>query len=497
MSRANPIALRIASKTQSSMFIGVSQYYFYDHLKQNLNIFKITGLISKQIVLPTNKLLKYKVNSDNFTVLTPHLFPINIACAAKQLFSTKYTLNKRRFSSTILHYVYWLQHNFNTNYKGFNAGADSVKLNKPNQLAHQPIAHIKFNGSRQSHLKKSYTQFCNITKANQVSDIHNYFVLNRLNNNVLPYRSEPIDNFINCLIHLSSVALKRGLTKKAKIYIQTKEISRFNGRLLYTQNFKKTQTILGSNPSLPVNSDNAKTSVLQKIHELCCLKPNYADMTNSMFLLAFLNLLYSQDKVISNSVLAKQVSLTNQLSAKQQKSWLNTEKPTQLTNLNDYRDSTIHKNLSTRYRYIMSPYAGLKKPNDSNFSKVQKHINFFSNTVKPVTPLELLIYRSFCEPAGLNYLTALENRLSKSCLNVNFSKILFRRTSNNGFIPNYTNTQTGLIRLKAQIIFEFLYTLNQDKSVIEEKGYSNHRDMLNLDNSNSKLWLRKGASIRL
>ena len=66
MSRANPIALRIASKTQSSMFIGVSQYYFYDHLKQNLNIFKITGLISKQIVLPTNKLLKYKKSTANY-----------------------------------------------------------------------------------------------------------------------------------------------------------------------------------------------------------------------------------------------------------------------------------------------------------------------------------------------------------------------------------------------------------------------------------------------
>nr|AZP40196.1 hypothetical protein [Ulva flexuosa] len=500
MSRANPIALRITSKTQSSMFIGVSQYYFYDHLKQNLNIFNLTRLVSKQIVLPTNKLLKYKVNSDNFTVLTPQLLPINTVCVAKQLFSTKYSLNKRRFSSAILHYVYWLQDEFNTNYKRFNTGSDFVKYNKPYKLPSLSIARINSSGSRQNRVKKNYTQFCSITKANQVSDIQKYFFLNRSNATTLPHQSETIDDFINCLIHLSSLTLNREVSpsprKKAKVYMQAKGINLLDSRLLYMENFKKIQTIMGDNLSLPVvSSHTAKASVLQKIDELSCLRPGYENMTNNMFLLAFLNVLYSQNKSMSNSLLAKQASLTNQLSPKQQKSLLNTEKLTQLTNLNGCKDSTILNNLPTRSRYIISPYSGLKKSNDSNFSKVQKHINFFSNTVKRVVPLELVIYRSFSEPAGLNYLTALENRLSKSCFNINFSNVLFRRTSNNGFIPNYTNTQTGLIRLKAQIIFEFLYTLsNQGKSVTEQKA---SRDPDMLDPSNPKLWLKKGSSIRI
>nr|YP_010003045.1 hypothetical protein JXX86_mgp41 [Ulva sp. TM637]AZP40075.1 hypothetical protein [Ulva sp. TM637] len=500
MSRANPIALRIASKTQSSMFIGVSQYYFYDHLKQNLNIFKLTGLVSKQIVLPTNKLLKYKINSNSLTVLTPHLLPINTACAAKHLFSTKYTLNKRRFSSAILHYVSWLHDDFNINYKRFNTGTGFVKYNKSYKLSNLSIAPINLNGSRQRNVKKNYTQFCHITKANQINDIYKYFVFYRSNNDMhySPYKSEPSDNFINCLIRLSSLALKRGarLTKKAKIYMRTKGINLYDSKLLYMQNFKKMQIIMRNNLSLPVSYNAVRPSGLQKIDELFCFRPDYKDITNNMFLLVFLNLLYSQNNVIYNSLLAKQVSLTNLLSTKQQKSLLNTEKSTQFINLKNYIDSTIHSNFSTKYRYIISAYSGFKKSNDSNFSKVQKHINFFYNTAKPVVPLELVICRSFCEPAGLNYLTALENRLSKSRFNINFSSALFRRTSNNGFIPNYTNTQTGLIRLKAQIIFEFLYTLsNQGKSVIEQNNYSNHRHMLDL--GNSKLWLRKGSSVRL
>nr|AKF33550.1 hypothetical protein [Ulva sp. UNA00071828] len=507
MSRANPIALRIASKTQSSMFIGVGRYYFYDHLKQNLNILKLTELVSKQTVLPTNKVLKYKANSDNLAVLTPHLLPINTTCTAKQLFSTKYRLNKRRFSSAVLHYVCWLQDDFNTNYKRFNFGTDFVKYNKPYKLENQSIVPIYVEG-RQS--KKKDTRFYHITKANQISDISKYFVLNRSNNSILPYK-EPSDNFINCLISLSSLALKRGVqpfvkakatkkSKKSKISTQTKQTSLFYSKLLYMQNFKKMQILMGNYLTLPKNfnapKDYSYSPILQKVNELCCFRSNYKDITNNMLLLAFLNLLYSQNKNFKY-YFPKQVSLTSQLSDRQQKGVLNTEKSTQFPNLNSYVDSTIYNSLLTKYRYILSAYSGSKKANNLNLSKVQKHINSFSNTIKPIIPLELIIYRSFCEPAGLNYFTALDNRLSKNCFNINFSNTLFRRTSNNGFIPNYTNTQTGLIRLKAQIIFEFLYTLNnKGKSVIEQNSFlKNHQSML--DSKNPKLWLRKGSSVRL
>nr|BBE20943.1 hypothetical protein [Ulva ohnoi] len=501
MSRANPIALRIASKRQSSMFIGVSQYYFYDHLKQNLNIFKLTGLVSKQIILPTNKLVKYKANSDNLTVLTPHLLPINTACAVKHLFSTNYTLNKRRFSSAVLHYVRWLQDDFNLNYKRFNTSTSVVKYDKTYKLSNLSIAPIYLNGSKQSNVKKNYTQFSYVTKANQINDVYKYFFFNSFNNSLITYKSKPNDRFINCLLRLSSLTLKYGvqLTKKPKIFIRTKEINLFDSKLLYMQNFKKMQIVTRNNlfctTKVPGSSYTTKAPVLEKIHELCSSRPNYGYITNSMLLLAFLNLLYPQSKAVHNSLLAKQVSLTNQVSI-QQKSLLNREKFTQLTNLNNYIDSKTHKNVSTNYRYLISAYSGFKKLNESSFSKVQKHINLFSNTAKPLLPLELVISRSFCEPAGLNYFTALENRLSKSRFNIDLSSTLFRRISNNGFIPNYTNTQTGLIRLKAQIIFEFLYTVsNQGKPVIEQKNNSNQRDKL--DSGDAKLWLRKGSSIRI
>ena len=519
MSRANPAALRIASKTQSSMFMGVSRYYFYDHLKQNINIFKLTELVSKQTVLPTNKILKYKANSDNLTVLTPHLLPINTAYTAKQLFSTQYRLNKRRFSSAILHYTRWLQDDFNTNYKHLNAGAGAVMYNKSYKFENKSIAPISLNSSRQSNKKIKYTDFYRITKANQISGIYKYFVFNRSNNNTLPYQLEPHGYFINCLIYLSSLALKHGVqpfaflplreqkrekanaTKKVTLSTQTKVTSLFYSKLLYMQNFKKMQIEMGNSLSLPNNSDISKdyyySPVLQKIHELSSFRTNSKDITNNMLLLASLNLLYWQNKKIWNCSIAKQVSFTNMLSPKQQKSFLNTEKPIQFTNLNNLLESTVYDNLLTKYKYVLSAYLGSKQQNNLNFNKAQKHINFFSNTVKPLIPLELIIFRSFCEPAGLNYFTALENRLSKNCFNINFSSTLFRRISNNGFIPNYTNTQTGLIRLKAQIIFEFLYSFNnQSQSILEQNSFlKNHRSTL--DSKSTKLWLRKGFSVRL
>nr|WVH39673.1 hypothetical protein [Ulva dactylifera] len=488
MSRANPIALRIASKRQSSMFIGVSQYYFYDHLKQNLNIFKLTGLVSKQIILPTNKLVKYKVNSENLSVLTPYLLPINTAYAVKHLFSTNYTLNKRRFSSAVLHYVRWLQDDFNVNYKRFNTSTSVVKYNKTYKLSNLSIAPIYPNGSKQSNVKKNYTQFCCVTKANQINDVYKYFFFNSSNNSLITYKSKPNDRFIDCLLRLSSLTIKYGvrLTKKPKIFIQTKEINLYS-KLLYMQNFKKKQMVTRNNLDPLGSSYTTKAPVLEKIHELCSLRPNYGYITNNMFLLAFLNLLYPQSKALHNNFTFSKVSLTNQLSIRQQKSLLNRE---------NCIDSKTHKYVSTNYRYLISANSGFKKLNESSFSKVQKHINLFSNTAKPLLPLELVIYRSFCEPAGLNYFTALENRLSKSRFNINLSSTLFRRISNNGFIPNYTNTQTGLIRLKAQIIFEFLYTVsNQGKPVIEQKNNSNQQDKL--DSGNAKLWLRKGSSIRI
>nr|YP_010003087.1 hypothetical protein JXX85_mgp34 [Ulva sp. TM708]AZP40120.1 hypothetical protein [Ulva sp. TM708] len=495
MSRANPIALRIASKTQSSMFIGISQYYFDDHLKQNINIYKLTELLSKQMVLPTNKLVKHNVvNSDNVTVLTPSLLPINIVCAAKQLFSTKFTLNKRRFCSAILHYVRWLQDDFNNNYKRFNSSNASLKSVKPYKLSNQVINAINVNNSREKNAKINYVQFCGITKANQINHIYKYFVFNRLKKNNTNIK------FTNSLINLSSLAFKRGTeqNKTANIYTQTKttELIDIDGKLLNMQNFKKMQNLVtGNRLDLPAKSPAAITPLLEKVDQLCYFRPNYEHMTYSMFLLSFLSLLYLQNKQ-DNQVSAPitSISLSNQLKIGRvrQKNPLSTENVTKLRR--NLVDPASNSRL-TKYCYVISPYSGLKKSNNSTFSKVQKHINFFRNTVKPATSLELVIYRSFCEPAGLNYISALENRLSKSRLNAKRSNTLFRRPLKSNCIPNYTNAQTGLIRLKAQMIFEFLYTVSYGGELdVDQKNYSNQSM---LDVGNRRPWLRKESSIRL
>lgn len=511
MSRANPIALRITSKTQSSMYIGVSKSYFYDHLKQNINIGKLTERLSKQIALPTNKLVKYNVaNSDQFTVLTPHLLPINTACLAKQLFSTKYCLNKRRFCSAVLHYVRWLQDNFNKKYKRFNTSNASFKYKheKPYRLRNLAVAAVSITDHRSKHAKKNYTQFCHITKANQIGGIYRYFLLNRFNDNIckarplLLQRQKSNVNFVNSLMDVSNLTLKSSTgpfafakakgNKKAGVGAQAKRIQLFDSKLLNMQNFKAGHNFVKPNNfSLLGNPAAVKANVLQKVEQLSCFRPNYEHMSYSMFLLASLSLLYWENRHI-NQVPApiSGISLTNQPGIVPQKALLSTEKAPRSNSTNPGGAG-----LFTKYCYVISPYSGLKKSNDSNFSKVQKHINLFRNTAKPVIPIELVISRSFCEPASLNYISALENRLSKSHFNINFSNALFRRASQTGFIANYTNTQTGLIRLKAQVIFEFLYTgSDRGESGVKQDDHSNQY-MFNV--RNQRPWLRKRSSVRL
>jgi hypothetical protein len=494
MSRANPTALRIASKTQSSMFIGISQYYFDDHVKQNINIFKLTELLSRQMVLPTNQLVRHNVvNSNNFTVLTPHLLPINIVCAAKQLFSTKFTLNKRRFCSAILHYVRWLRDDFNSNYKRFNSSNPPLKSFKPYKLPNQVINAINVNNTREKHAKQNHVQFCGVTKANQINHIYKYFVFNRFKKNNTNVK------YIKALVHLSSLAFKRGAeqSKTTNIYTQTKTTQLIDGKLLNMQNFKKTQNlVIGNGVGFPLPAQSAaaiaSAPLLQKVDQLCNFRPNYEHTTCSMFLLSFLSLLYLQNKR-HNQVSAPitSISLSNQLKIGRQKTPLSTENVTKLRqNFTDPVDSGLTKSC-----YVISPYSGLKKSNNSTFSKVQKHINFFRNTVKPATSLELVIYRSFCEPAGLNYISALENRLSKSRLNAKWSNALFRRSLNSNYIPNYNNAQTGLIRVKAQMIFEFLYAVSNGRELnVDQNNFPNQHT---LDVGNRRPWLRKESSIRL
>lgn len=503
MSRANPIALRIASKTQSSMFIGISQYYFDDQLKQNINIFKLTELLGKQLILPTNRLVKHNVvNSDAVTVLTPNILPINILCAAKQLFATKFTLNKRRFCSAILHYIGWLQDDFNTNYKRFqkqaNKSSSHVQKSIQYKLPNQVINAINVKNTREKYAQKNHTQFCSITKANQINHIYKYFVFyqfkTKYNSNLFLTNIK----FINSLMQLSSLAFNRGTQqKKNHLYMHTKRTKQIDGKVLTfafakakdMENFKKTQNhVIGNRlspfntPFLKLSSAKKKTGVLslQKVDPLCMSRPNYEHMTYSMYVLSFLSVLYLQHKQDHQVYPMTSISLSNLLQIGRQKSPLSTENVVKLKRyLADPASRSQYR--LTKCRYVVSPYSGLKKSNNSTVSKNKKHINLFRNTIKPATSLELVIYRSFSEPAGLNYIGALENRLTKSHCDAKLHYTLFKRPLKSYCVPNHSNTQTGFIRLKAQMIFEFLYTVSYGGEL--EVG--------------QKPWLRRESSIRL
>nr|UCS09815.1 hypothetical protein [Percursaria percursa] len=486
MSRANPISLRIASKTQSLPFIGVSEYYFYNHVKQNINYIKLTALLSKQTNLPTKK---HNVIKDSF-ILNPNLLPLNTTCIAKQLFSTKYTLNKRRFSSTALHYIRWLHEDFDTNYTIFNTEYYSKYENSYKSInLITPIAYPSVN-SKQSSIKKDYGSLYLISKSNQISTLYKYFVFNRAKKNILKSK----EGFPSNLTCLSGSGLNSSINKAVFLrknsdcvgFNKSKLNSKFFTDLPFvkSKNVKKTQ--YSDEKILPVKLPKP---IMQNFYKQFCFKPYYANMTCNMLLLMCLNLLYPENQAINKITRPiTGLSLTNQLNIKQRFSTVKKQLPSSLF-------FKINKNSgSTRYKLGLN--SGFKTKS-SRFNKVQKHTNSFY-TAKSLASLELVVYRSFCEPAGLNYITALENRLSKSRFNSDFSNATFTRTSKNRFISNYTNIQTGLIRLKAQMIFEFLYTKsNSDTTVQKDQKEQNNSSLLMQEPRNNKLWYRKGPSIRL
>lgn len=139
--------------------------------------------------------------------------------------------------------------------------------------------------------------------------------------------------------------------------------------------------------------------------------------------------------------------------------------------------------------YVLHANSNLKKIRPLTYGKIQKNVYDFRDTLKTLPELLLVINRTFCQPAGINYISALENRLSKSCFSSLYKSAFYNRTGANNLKSNFINIQSGFNRSKSGLLFEFLYIRNNN-------SVNNDFNKLALEPYQKK-WLRKGSSIRL
>lgn len=190
------------------------------------------------------------------------------------------------------------------------------------------------------------------------------------------------------------------------------------------------------------------------------------------------------------------LSLAKEISSRQKRLYMNA-----VTQQVDKKKVFINlRNEVTTVSYI--PCARLNtttlntKKNTKKISKqFTKQIENFRSDIRLLTPLNLLISRNFSDPIGINYVSALDNQLAKAHYRLSSKNLLFTRTSKNVLGSNYMNKQTGLIRLKDAIFFDFSYT----KESLGKLGLKKTNTLMQqlLETGHQKLWLRKGSSIRL
>lgn len=145
--------------------------------------------------------------------------------------------------------------------------------------------------------------------------------------------------------------------------------------------------------------------------------------------------------------------------------------------------------------YAFCPRSNVNILNLKNIKKLTKQIENFRSDIKLLAPLGLLLHRSFSEPVGINCISAVDNRLEKTYCNQSLKNLLFRRTPDNFLKSSYMNSQTGLLRAKNTILFDFAYT----KDSLIKLGLKKTNTLMQqlLETGHTKLWLRKLSSIRL
>lgn len=145
--------------------------------------------------------------------------------------------------------------------------------------------------------------------------------------------------------------------------------------------------------------------------------------------------------------------------------------------------------------YTFCPRSSVNILNFKNTKKLTKQIENFRSDIKLLAPLGLLFHRSFSEPVGINCVSAVDNRLGKTYCNKSLKNLLFRRTPDDFLKSSYMDSQTGLLRAKNTILFDFAYT----KDSLIKIGLKKTNTLMQqlLETGHTKLWLRKLSSVRL
>jgi hypothetical protein len=179
-------------------------------------------------------------------------------------------------------------------------------------------------------------------------------------------------------------------------------------------------------------------------------------------------------------------NLAKEMSSRQKRLYLN-------GTLIDKAD--IFTNVShTAVSYTPCTRSNARTLNSKKISKkLTKQIENFRGDVQLLMPLNLLISRNFLDHIGINYVSAFESRLAKLHYSLFSKNLLFTRTSKNVLESNYMNKQTGLIRSKDALFFDFSYT----KDSLVKLGLKKTNKGQSLETGHKQLWLRKISSIRL
>ena len=125
---AHPLGLRIASKKLNAPFIGVSQYYFYNLLKQSIVIRKNTEQLTYLLAMPINRLNDFEKNNAKASeIVYSRALPTSVLLKAKQLFESQYTFNRQRLFNTAISHAGLLQQQFEKKYNSFTLAFTRAK----------------------------------------------------------------------------------------------------------------------------------------------------------------------------------------------------------------------------------------------------------------------------------------------------------------------------------------------------------------------------------
>lgn len=553
MSPTNPLGLRIASKKWNAPFIGASQYYFYNQLKQNILISKSTQQLSKQLTMPISQIAN-NVNSHfeqkNLRlceIAYPRALPISILLKAKQLFDSQYALGRNRLLSITVSYAAQFQQQFDARvYNYFTNHVSSAFF----------FNHFKEKNKtvKQQTKKRKFPIFLFFsTKQKQIYTLQEMGAKKKEIAQQLKKKcggNSCITKKINPSLALSSLITKRRLMKQKQIprlygtvesrqkipFVGAKQKSICTNWLLvrneqtfttslivcavciFIHNFLNFKNVCKSRPIKCVLFVNKKSIInaslppfLIKAFDTNRSHHNFLgnfkfknSQKSSGIVLAFLSQLSPMNRALYQySMFTQYESLSFLLAyprpigaACLAKEVFQKQRPVYTTPRALYQQikTNIHSHLTS---YTILPYSNsttLNLKNTTSKKSIKQLENIRSHSML-LGPLKILIHRSFLESVGIHYLSSLNNRVAKMYSNKFLKNSLLTRLSKDYLRANYIGSRQGLIRLKDTILFDFAYT----KSALIQFDLKKTELLTQqvLDTSHRKVWLRKTASIRV